>query len=119
LKYGKGIHVDQKIKIPLGNVTREHFEELRFEFHKEIAEDFFNAYHIEQVRTYRIKKGDNIWRLCNDVFEIPVWLLKRYNANLDFNDIRATQSIRVPVVEKKTMDMPLWMTRLRGPLLKS
>jgi membrane-bound lytic murein transglycosylase D len=35
------IRVGQKIKIPLDNVSKETFEERRYEYHKEIEEDFF------------------------------------------------------------------------------
>lgn len=99
-KYGKIIRINQPIKIPLHRVTKEKFEENRFEYHKELAEDFFASYRVEKVRTYMIKRGDNIWTLANQEFEIPLWLIKKYNADLDFNALVPSQKLLIPVIEK-------------------
>ena len=100
LRYGKTLRLNQKLKIPLAKVDRDQFEERRFEYHKEIEEDFFAAYRIEEMRKYRIKKGDNIWLLSNNKFEVPFWLIKKYNANTDFGGLRPNQQLLVPVVER-------------------
>ncbi|MDH3392646.1 MAG: transglycosylase SLT domain-containing protein [Desulfobulbaceae bacterium] len=99
LRYGRSLHLDQRLRIPLGKVGKDKFEERRFEYHKEIEEDFFAAYRIEEMRKYRIKKGDNIWMLSNNEFEVPFWLIKKYNADIDFGGLRPNQQLLVPVVE--------------------
>ncbi|MDH3360060.1 MAG: LysM peptidoglycan-binding domain-containing protein, partial [Desulfobulbaceae bacterium] len=99
LRYGRTLRLNQKLKIPLAKVDREQFEERRFEYHKEIEEDFFAAYRIEDMLQYRIKKGDNIWLLSNNKFEVPFWLIKKYNADTDFSGLRPNQQLLVPVVE--------------------
>ena len=83
-RYGRALHLNQKIKIPLHRVTQEEFVEKRFEYHQELAEDFFASYRVEKVLTYSIKRGDNIWTLSHQEFEVPLWLIKRYNAGVDF-----------------------------------
>ncbi|MBW1698574.1 MAG: transglycosylase SLT domain-containing protein [Deltaproteobacteria bacterium] len=100
LRYGKKLHIHQKLKIPLYRVSKEIFEEKRIEYHKEISEDFFSAYKVETLKIYYIKKGDNFWKLCREVFEVPLWLVQNYNANVDLNDLRMSQPIRIPVLEK-------------------
>jgi len=99
-RYGKPIRINQSILVPLRRVTKEEFEEKRFEFHKELAEDFFAAYRVEKVQTYTVKKGDNIWTLSKDQFEVPLWLIKKYNAHLDFNTLLPSQKILIPIIEK-------------------
>ena len=99
-RYGKVLHILQRIKIPLEKVSKELFEERRFEYHEEIVQDFFGAYRISQVQIYKIKNGDNIWNLCNDVFEVPVWLFLTYNIGLNLNDLKVAQPVRIPVIEK-------------------
>jgi membrane-bound lytic murein transglycosylase D len=99
-KYGKIIRINQPIKIPLHQVTKEKFEENRFEYHKELAEDFFASYRVEKVQTYTIKRGDNIWTLANQEFEVPLWLIKKYNADLDFNALVPAQKVLIPIIEK-------------------
>ena len=98
--YGSIIRLDQQIKIPLHRATKEEFEEKRFEYHKELTEDFFTSYRVEKVDVYYIKRGDNIWTLSREEFEVPLWLIRRYNTHLDFNALVPTQELLVPVVEK-------------------
>ena len=97
-RYGRAIRINQHVKIPLGTTSKEQFEEKRFEYHKEIEEDFFGSYKIDDVQTYQVKYGDNIWTLCRDMFEVPFWLVKKYNPNLDFNELRPSQQVKIPVV---------------------
>ena len=100
--YGKTIQLHMKLKIPLDKISKEQFEETRFEYHKKIQEDFFSFYGIESVQQYRLQKGDNVWTLCNDTFEMPVWLLKKYNPKVDFNDLRCSQKLVIPVIKELT-----------------
>jgi membrane-bound lytic murein transglycosylase D len=101
LPYGKWLRIHQKVKIPLDNVSREQFEQARIEYHQELQEDFFEAYKINSVQIYRVKRGDNIWTLCNEVFNLPLWLVKKYNPDVDFYNLRRAQKLAIPVVEKQ------------------
>ncbi len=92
------INTHDHIKIPLAKVGKDRFEELRYEFHKEIAEDFFAAYKITGVQSYQIKKGDNIWTICHEVLELPLWLMKEYNPSTNFEHLRPGQRLNYPVV---------------------
>lgn len=98
--YGRPLPLHKKVKIPLDKISKDQFEEMRFEYHKKIQEDFFSFYKIETVQTYRVKKGDNIWTLCTEAFEMPVWLVKKYNPKINFNDLRWSQNLVIPVVRK-------------------
>ena len=100
LRYGQPLPLSRQIKIPLDRVTKEEFEEKRFEFHQELAEDFFTTYRVEKVLTYSVKRGDNIWTLSRRDFEVPLWLLQRYNAGVDFSALIPAQKLLIPVVEK-------------------
>ncbi len=97
-RYGRAIRINQRVKIPLDKISKEQFEEKRFEYHKEIEEDFFSSYKIDEVQTYHVKAGDNIWTICRETFEVPFWLVRKYNPQLDFNELRPAQQIMIPVV---------------------
>jgi membrane-bound lytic murein transglycosylase D len=101
IRYGQMIRIDQYLKIPLHRVTSEEFEENRFEYHKELSEDFFATYRVESVQTYTIKKGDNIWTLSREEFEVPLWLIRRYNMDVDFYKLMPSQKLLIPLVEKR------------------
>jgi len=102
--YSRTLRLHMKVKIPLDKISKEQFEETRLEYHKKIQEDFFSFYEIETVQLYRLQKGDNIWTLCNDRFEMPVWLLKKYNPTVDFSDLRWSQNLVIPVIKERTPD---------------
>ncbi len=102
IRFGRMIRIDQHLKIPLYRVTIEEFEEKRFEHHKELAEDFFATYRVESEQTYAIKRGDNIWTLSREEFEVPMWLIRRYNVDIDFYKLMPSQKLLIPVVEKRT-----------------
>ncbi|MFZ5572975.1 MAG: LysM peptidoglycan-binding domain-containing protein [Thermodesulfobacteriota bacterium] len=94
------IQIDQRIQIPIAKISKEEFETKRYEYHKEMEEDFFSVYRISGVTTYMVKTGDNIWSLCDKEFEIPFWLLRKYNTARDFNALQPGDKLRVPLVTK-------------------
>ena len=100
LQYGRMIHIGQRLKIPLHRVDKETFEEIRYEYHKGLAEDFFSAYRVAGVQSYTIKRGDNIWTLSRENFELPMWLIQRYNTDVDLHSLMPSQKLMIPVVEE-------------------
>ncbi len=99
-RFGKPIHYGQHLKLPFAKVSKEDFEERRYLYHKELVEDFFVAYRVESEKSYRVKKGDNLWTLCHEDFDLPFWLIKQYNVDFDFRALRLGTEIKVPVVTK-------------------
>jgi membrane-bound lytic murein transglycosylase D len=99
-RYGRPLRLSEAVKIPLDKTSKEVFEEKRFEYHKEIEEDFFDAYEIENFEKYKIRSGDSIWTVSNK-FETPLWLIIKYNPDVDFNKLRPMQKIVVPVIAEK------------------
>lgn len=99
--YGRTISIDQKIKIPLAQKTKEGFEELRYEYHKEMEEDFFESFSIAEISIYEVKNGDTIWSLCLNELDIPVWLLKKYNPSMDFGKLQPREKINYPIVKSR------------------
>lgn len=100
LKQRDAISVNQPIRLPMKKRTVQEFEELRYEFHKEIEEDFFESFSIQGVDTYEVKTGNTIWNLCSTELEIPFWLLKKYNPEIDFNSLQPKQKITYPIVNR-------------------
>jgi membrane-bound lytic murein transglycosylase D len=98
--YGQVLHTHQRIKIPFVKVSREAFEERRFEYHQRIQEDFFAAFQVESLTPYRVRAGDSLWSLAGESFSVPMWLLKRCNPEVDFAALHPNQQLRIPVVEK-------------------
>ncbi|MDF1614500.1 lytic transglycosylase domain-containing protein [Desulfurivibrio dismutans] len=97
--FGRPIRLDQRLMIPLDRgVGQAVFEEHRYEYHKSLEEDFYAAYRVEGVEPYLIQAGDNIWVLGRDEFELPLWLIRKYNPDLVLDRLRPGDKIRIPVV---------------------
>jgi membrane-bound lytic murein transglycosylase D len=98
-RYGRPIQYGQKLRIPFGRVTREEFEERRYLYHKELIEDFYQAFTVSGEKIYEIKQGDTLWKLCHERFDMPFWLLKQYNPGFNFKSIHPGNQIKVPVIQ--------------------
>ncbi len=115
LRYGRTLHLGQKVKIPLDKVDAEAFEEQRYEYHKRLQEDFFAVYRVSELEPYRVQRGDNIWTLCRDKFGVPMWLLKHYNMDVDLADLHIQDKIMIPVIQETAAGEPGTVTNEAGP----
>jgi membrane-bound lytic murein transglycosylase D len=88
----------QTISVDFVTVPVTVFEAARFDFHQEKQEDFFKTYGVVELRSYTVKPGDTLWELCYNTFEIPLWLLKKYNDQLSFTRLDSASTLQVPVV---------------------
>lgn len=92
------IHPGQQLTVLYDNVSAATFAEQRAEFLHENEMDFFAAYEVVKFQPYQVVNGDTLWDLCNNEFNIPLWLLKKYNSELNFAALHKGQQITVPVV---------------------
>ncbi|HPG38111.1 MAG TPA: transglycosylase SLT domain-containing protein [bacterium] len=102
LHYRQEIKVGQQIKLAFNQVSEEEFNRKRIEFHQVIRNQLFNAYHITGTTVYEIQPGDNIWKICNQKFNIPYWLIAYYNQNVKWNLLKPGDSINIPIINPYT-----------------
>ncbi len=93
------LYPDESIQVPLHKVQAKHFAEKRFDFHLETEEDFFEAYAIVGVQPYTVQSGDTVWEICRKKFDLPLWLLKKYNTNLKVSKLQPSQQLTIPIVK--------------------
>lgn len=99
LRRGAGLRIGQRIKIPFIPAAKDEFEEKRGEYHMAIQEDFFSNYKVDGTTSYEIRSGETIWKLCAEN-EIPLWLLKRYNPQKNFQRLARGEPLVLPVISK-------------------
>jgi len=92
------LNLNRKIKIPFSQVTPEEFAQKRQEYHKAVQEDFFNSFRVEKILIRNVKKGENLWVLCNKVYDIPIWLLGNFNPDRDMTTLAVGDPIIIPMV---------------------
>lgn len=94
----KDIQIGQSLQLVLSQVSPQEFHRQRLEYHRALQSDFFSNFQIDAVKEYTINRGDNIWYLCNRVFQVPWWLLAQYNENKDLKKLYPGDQIQVPIV---------------------
>jgi membrane-bound lytic murein transglycosylase D len=99
LKQLSQIHPGQELTVLYDHVSAAEFAEKRAEFLHENEMDFFAAYKVIEFKPYLVVNGDTLWDLCNKEFNIPLWLLKKYNRELNFTALHKGQELKVPVVQ--------------------
>jgi membrane-bound lytic murein transglycosylase D len=98
LKNRTHLHVGQKIRIPLERLVISQFTNSRREYHTDIRNKFFKRFKIESIKTRILKEGENVWNICNNGSNMPLWLLQHLNKKVDFNKIRPGTRLQWPVI---------------------
>ena len=99
IPYGKPLRLHQAVQIPLDKVTATVFEARRLSFHENLQKEFFAAHRVGELQQYRVKPGDSYWTLCRDKFDLPLWLLRHYNKDINLLALRANQPLIIPAIQ--------------------
>jgi len=98
LRYAQEMHVGQRIRLSFQNVSAEEFHRRRLEFQRSIEEDFFSTYRVDTTQTHIVGRGQNIWMICNDIYQLPMWLVAKYNTDRDLTRLQTGEQLVIPVV---------------------
>ena len=104
MRYGKPVVVGKRIKLKFSKVTPEEFEDQRVAYHKAIQEEFFERYQITGSDRHKVRRGQSVWKLAKRRYKIPIWLLRQYNPDLDFNKVKPGMVITFPKIEERNDD---------------
>ena len=100
MAFSDPVIVGKRLTLDFSRVNIAEFELKRREFHSTLQQEFFSNYRIQGVEQYEIKRGDNIGAIARNRYSTPIWLVRQYNPELDFNRIQIGQKIAFPLVEQ-------------------
>ena len=92
--------IGNRLRLDFSEVNIAEFERARREFHSSLQQEFFASYRIQNVETYEVRRGDSISTVARDRYSSPIWLVRQYNPELDFNRIQIGQLIVFPMLER-------------------
>ncbi len=95
------IQIGQKIHLSYEKVNPEEFQRRRFEFQQSIEEDFLTSFSIEGVKTHTVKRGQSIWYITNRLYDLPLWLIVKYNPGRELRELHIGDQVNIPVVVEK------------------
>ncbi len=90
--------VGQRIKLDLGTIDAKTFEDRRVAYHRSQQDSFFRENVITGVADHVIRRGESIWVLALRDYDVPVWLFRQYNPELDLHSVQPGTSVRFPVL---------------------
>lgn len=90
--------IGRKLKLEFSKITPDQLEAKRAVYHKELQETFFTQFRISGDETHVIKSGESIWVLAQQRYNIPIWLLRQYNPDLDLGTIKPGTKLVIPTV---------------------
>lgn len=100
LKSDASVTPGQKILLQFNHLSITSFEEKRLDFLQETEDDFFAAFSVVGQKFYKVSQGDTLWDLCYNKFEIPLWLLERYNSAINLLHLNRNQKLIIPIVQQ-------------------
>ena len=89
----------KRVKLDFAKVPREEFEAKRVAYHQELQEAFFAQYRIAGSEEHKVRSGDSIWILSQKRYNVPIWLLRQYNPDVDLQALKPGVTIVIPKVE--------------------
>jgi membrane-bound lytic murein transglycosylase D len=90
--------IGRQRKLDFSRVTPEVFEERRLRYHRSLQEEFFDAFEVTGTTTHPLARGETLWQLSRQRYEIPMWLLVQYNPDLDFGALSPGATLVIPTL---------------------
>ena len=53
-----------------------------------------------------MRRGDSLWVIAQTYQNLPIWLLRQYNPDVDFDDVRPGTQLTLPLVETTAPGQP-------------
>ena len=102
LAFRTPVAVGQRIRLDLGKVNAVSFESLRPAYHRQQQDTFFRDYTITGVTEHVVRSGESVWILALRKYEVPVWLFRQYNPELDLHSVQRGTRLNFPILISNT-----------------
>jgi membrane-bound lytic murein transglycosylase D len=96
LRQNEAVVIGQKITLDLSEIDVPTFEQRRVAYHQQQQSDFFASHQIETIEPHVIKAGESLWVLAERTYKVPVWLLRQYNPDLNFDRVQPGTVVKFP-----------------------
>lgn len=96
--YRKPVVIGRRLKLDFSAVDAATFEQRRRGYQQALQEAFFEQYRISGTETHVVKSGESLWTITHQRSNLPIWLVRQYNPDVDFGDVRPGTRISVPLI---------------------
>lgn len=100
------IRIGQHLSVPGNREALQEFIRHRIEYHMALEEDFYSQYRVTALNPVMVRRGQTLWDVCGAEGTVSLWLIKKYNKDLDPGRIAVNDRIWTPVLEMRpTIDV--------------
>jgi membrane-bound lytic murein transglycosylase D len=99
MRFRTPVIVGHRIRLDFRRVPAGEFEARRREYHQVLEANYFASHRIDGTQQYVAQRGDSLWTLTQRFSQLPLWLLRQYNPDTDFTDLRPGTQLVVPRIE--------------------
>ena len=89
------------VRLDFSKVSASQFTQRRLNYHRSLEEAFLRRYRVGEVVTRKLKRGETFLSVSRETRDVPLWLLQRYNTNIDLKSAGPGTELRIPKVVGK------------------
>jgi membrane-bound lytic murein transglycosylase D len=104
LAFGRPVAVGQRIRLDLGRIDAAEFEQRRIAYHRRQQDEFFRRHVITSMTRHTIRRGESIWILSLQRYNVPLWLFRQYNPGVDVHNVTPGTVVQFPVLSDVETD---------------
>jgi membrane-bound lytic murein transglycosylase D len=102
MSYDAPVVIGRKAKLDFNRVTPETFERRRLAYHHSLQEEYFTAFEVIGTRSHTLRSGDSLWYLAERKYEVPVWLIRQFNPDVDLGALPAGTRLVIPEISPRS-----------------
>lgn len=99
MKPGQALSLGRRIKLDLGTVNATEFERRRRAYHRQLQEQFFTSWRVVSTERLTVRPGETLWGLTQKRGNVPVWLLRQYNPDVNLENLKPGTELTWPTLE--------------------
>jgi membrane-bound lytic murein transglycosylase D len=104
MPFTRAVVYGQRIRLDFSRVDRAEFERRRVAYQEHLQEAFFLAHQIADIKNHVIRTGESVWVLAQRTYDVPVWLLRQYNPDLDLDRVAPGTVVKFPELRPITAE---------------
>jgi membrane-bound lytic murein transglycosylase D len=98
MRYRKPVVIGHRLRLDFSVVDAATFEQRRRGYQQALQEAFFEQFRITGSEVHVIKAGESLWTITQRRANLPIWLVRQYNPDVDFGDVRPGTRITIPLI---------------------
>lgn len=106
MRFERPVVIGRRLKLDFSTVSAQLFEERRRDFHQRLQEEFFAGNRIVGTEVHVVRSGESLWVIAQKYQNVPIWLLRQYNPDVDFGDVRPRTQLVMPKVQSANAPQP-------------